>query len=790
MKVIQTRFLNKCFRKLARSGKKGKDAITKVRAAMSEAGSEGEIKSLQRTNNGESRVQNAEKYDLGNGYRLVVQLVDREKGVRAFLFVGTHDDTENWLENHRDYKWVESRKDRTLEFVKVSSVTESSKKAVEPDLDSPEELLKLPLLRGVEKELLRDIADNDLIEYAMGITSEKWEEDSSGVSSYIEDQYGTDSALLFIDLFSLAHAREFKSLRSRIEIDRGGAAVASDNDAAKAMTDPVNSETFVTWDEAASLPENSSWADWLLFLHPKQKELSIREFRGPARLRGVSGSGKTCVMLHRARFLAKKYKQPIVILTLTESMRRLLDSLVNELCGVESSSISTYTINGFAEKIIFDLHPNGASCFTRLGDAGMKDLSRKVRNYVKSHEDFRGGVFSGEKGSSIEKFIDEEISHIRSRLLPSEYDKYKDGKMFKRVGRGKALMTSDRRAFLDAAKYKDEQLRQLLKLDYEGVVSGAVALLSLDKSCADYGWKSIDRERLKKKVYNYAPYRCVLVDEVQDLSQLEVRMLGLLPVRGGSNISLEKDGLFLVGDGAQKIYNKGFVLKSCGVNVANRSFVLKKNYRNTKEIMRAAYALIENYEYADVDEDNVINPTEPDFPEAVGERPYIVKCKNTQDQVDFSVERVESIIKDYQALVDDDRVYPQVCLIGLNSKIRQSLSDRLSKKCLNAQELRKNAGKLESNCISISTIETAKGHEFEYVFIVGVQEGIIPAKKVDEFGISRDASRLYVAMTRACKELYLVYSSHSGSAPSRFLLNIQEFCSEFEFKAGRLLTIN
>lgn len=786
LKVIQTKILNKCFRELNRAGKKGKDCITKVRAAMTEAGSEGEIKSLKRTNHGESRIENAEKYDLGDGYRLVVQLVDGGDKVRAFLFAGKHDDAEEWLDNHKDYKWVESGKDKTLEFVKVSTKGAGETFTVFPDLDTPEELLALPLLRSVERKKMEELCGLELTNYAYSINSERWEEDPNGIIEFIEKDFGIEKAMLFIDLLSLAHAREFSALETRIEVEKGSAVVASDEIIAEAMFDPKNSETFVTWDETHSLPEDSSWSDWLLFLHPKQKELALKDFNGPARLRGVSGSGKTCVMLHRARYLVKKYKQKIVILTLTESMRKLLESLVKELCGVESSFIDTFTINGFAEKLIIDLHPEGQSSFMRLGEQGMRELSRSVREYVKSHTQYRDSAVFGAGAVSIDKFIDEEVSHIRSRLLPSEYENYLDGKTFKRVGRGKALSASDRKIFLDAAKFKDQQLKEVLKMDYEGVVSAAVSLLSMNECSSSYGWKKIDNERLRQNVAEHSPYRCVLVDEVQDLSQLEVRMLGLLPVSGGGNISSEKDGLFLVGDGAQKIYSKGFVLKSCGVNVSNRSFVLKKNYRNTREIMRAAYALIENYEYADVDEDNIVNPTEPDFPTAAGEQPAIVKCKDLDAEIEFVARRVFEIVSDYQAVMDDENVYPEICLIGMNSKIRDGLSSKLSALGVKAKELRINAGDLESNCVSVSTIETAKGHEFEYVFIVGVQEGIVPARQFDEFGLSRDASRLYVAMTRACKTLYLVYANDQPNVPSRFLLHIQDYCNEFEYKSGEL----
>ncbi len=53
--------------------------VQAVRAAMTEAGTNGMIESLPRTKHGESRLKNVEKFDLPDAYRLVVQLVDGVK---------------------------------------------------------------------------------------------------------------------------------------------------------------------------------------------------------------------------------------------------------------------------------------------------------------------------------------------------------------------------------------------------------------------------------------------------------------------------------------------------------------------------------------------------------------------------------------------------------------------------------------------------------------------------------------------------------------------------------------
>ena len=143
--VIYTKSFNTYLRALLQQGQK--KVVNLARAAMTEAGMTGEIRALSRTKHGETRLPNVEKYDLSDGHRLVVQLVDGVKKSRAFLFAGAHDEAERWLDNHKDYRWVRSDSDGTLEFVRVTDVAPAHVPADRMDLESPEPLLALPLLR-------------------------------------------------------------------------------------------------------------------------------------------------------------------------------------------------------------------------------------------------------------------------------------------------------------------------------------------------------------------------------------------------------------------------------------------------------------------------------------------------------------------------------------------------------------------------------------------------------------------------------------------------------------------
>jgi len=61
--------------------------------------------------------------------------------------------------------------------------------------------------------------------------------------------------------------------------------------------------------------------------------------------------------------------------------------------------------------------------------------------------------------------------------------------------------------------------------------------------------------------------------------------------------------------------------------------------------------------------------------------------------------------------------------------------------------------------ISLMSIHAAKGLEFKYVFIIGLEEGIIPYQKsIEENNIEEEKRLLYVGMTRAEDGLYLLYT--------------------------------
>ncbi|HIY21779.1 MAG TPA: UvrD-helicase domain-containing protein [Candidatus Flavonifractor merdigallinarum] len=82
--------------------------------------------------------------------------------------------------------------------------------------------------------------------------------------------------------------------------------------------------------------------------------------------------------------------------------------------------------------------------------------------------------------------------------------------------------------------------------------------------------------------------------------------------------------------------------------------------------------------------------------------------------------------------------------------------------------------------VKLMTVHAAKGLEFPYVFLCGMNEGIFPSRKVRTLpGMEEERRLAFVALTRAEKRLYLSEAdgrNFDGSPryPSRFLLDIDQ----------------
>ena len=252
-KVTTTKDFTKRWRQLIKSGKRVQ--YNKVNTAFTEGQRDGKISSLKRTSHGESRLSNIEKYDLGDGYRLVVQLIDPEKNHRVCLFVGTHDETEAWLNTHANYKYVQRGSDQEFSFIPITVDRDDSQIVPPPSEHLTELEMDTPFFSRLAE------SDWDIL----GVPSEQARRlltltpfsTLEGALEMLEEmpQISQRAKDTIFDLVALALEGDLRGFQNRIEVIRGDAEPLAQDEVSDAFSDVPVSEEFITFEDHDLLAE-------------------------------------------------------------------------------------------------------------------------------------------------------------------------------------------------------------------------------------------------------------------------------------------------------------------------------------------------------------------------------------------------------------------------------------------------------------------------------------------------------------------------------------------------------
>ncbi|MFH1048790.1 MAG: UvrD-helicase domain-containing protein [Patescibacteria group bacterium] len=114
---------------------------------------------------------------------------------------------------------------------------------------------------------------------------------------------------------------------------------------------------------------------------------------------------------------------------------------------------------------------------------------------------------------------------------------------------------------------------------------------------------------------------------------------------------------------------------------------------------------------------------------------------------------------------------------------KMPLKDALVEFLAEASLFEETGRKINDDAINLMTLHSAKGLEFKVVFIVGLEEGILPHSRslADIAQLEEERRLLYVGITRAKEKLYLLLAQRrslgdimQANAPSRFLREIPD----------------
>ncbi|MBX7223506.1 MAG: AAA family ATPase [Blastocatellia bacterium] len=275
--------------------------------------------------------------------------------------------------------------------------------------------------------------------------------------------------------------------------------------------------------------------------------------------------------------------------------------------------------------------------------------------------------------------------------------------------------------------------------------------------------EDLNRRRMDGR-WHSAGYDAILVDEAHDFPSEWLRLVvGLL--------NPETDSLFVVYDGAQNIYRRGFSFAKVGIKVRGRTKLLRTNYRNTREIAEfAADFLGEGVNFAPDeplrdDEGQLLEIVRPATTARSGPLPMLVACASFREECAEAAARVKQWIeRDGVAPADILVLYVKKGAAAGDDKYVQALLTAVSEAGIPCEWIArdgrsKRSFRIDSPTVKVSTIHSAKGLDFDAVALVGVS--LLPSREGDA---ELERKLVYIGLTRARRRLLITWCK-----PSQFV---------------------
>ncbi|MCP1157015.1 UvrD-helicase domain-containing protein [Bacillus infantis] len=426
-------------------------------------------------------------------------------------------------------------------------------------------------------------------------------------------------------------------------------------------------------------------------------------------VKGIAGSGKTTVLLKKARKVIEKNPSiRIGLFTYNKTLSQYSKTIAEQ---IGPDNLFVHTFHSWAYGALRDV--TGA----RLNVTNTSDQKDCLRRAVESiRKDSKHRFVTEEK---FREFISDEISWIKGKGINnlSEYQSVS------RIGRGSSVRVTkqDRKIIFRIFEEYEKVKKIIRKIDYDDF---AVILLEN-----------------KAKIKDSFKFDHIMIDEGQDLQQTQLRLLRYIA----------KQKFIIAADKGQKIYKTSFSWKDIGINIlGGRTKILQNSFRSTKQIIQMAHSLQMN--------DSIIKDEEyvaPVLPEYTGPVPDVFECDSKEKQDAAIIRTIKKLLEDAP-----DKT------IGILSREWRSIN-RLyygfQGVSIPHEFIKKDKGNAHTPGVKLTTFHSAKGLEFDYVIILDLVDESIDDELQEEEYLEVERRLLYVSITRAKTYLQLYYYNHPAS---------------------------
>ena len=617
-----------------------------------------------------ARDKNFWSVRVNKGVRMIMH---RTAANLLLCYVGEHDDAYRWAERRRLEQHPQTG---AAQLVEIREVVRE---------------IEVPRYVAAERAVFAGVPDSQLLNY--GVPAE-WLDD---VKQVIDE----DALLTLTDHLPAEAAEALLELATGSTPERPVRG-STDGDP---FAHPDAQRRFRVMSNQEELRQalEYPWEKWTVFLHPAQRQVVERTYRGPARVSGSAGTGKTIVALHRAVHLARAHSDARVLLTtFSTALADALRARVVRLIANEPNIAERLEVHAMADigRRLYQAH------FGRPNLATPDRVRELLRQAAAEVEDLRFSL----------RFLWTEWSRVVDAWQLASWEQYRD---VPRLGR-RTRLPERQRALLWSVFSK-----VAAALDEHGLLTEPRLFGVLERQLANMA---------------HPPFEFCVVDEAQDIGVAELRFLAALGARS-------PDALFFAGDLGQRIFQTPFSWRALGVDIRGRSHTLRVNYRTSHQIRRQA--------------DRLLPPETSDVDGITDRRAGTVSVFNGAEpiiRIRLSPDEETAAIAEWLQSRGQDGYTPHEMGVFVRSKAELDRAIAAVEAAgYSAVDLTQHAGGVTGN-VAVGTMHLAKGLEFRAVVVAACDDDVLPLQariervsdqaELDEV-YTTERHLLYVACTRA-----------------------------------------
>lgn len=464
---------------------------------------------------------------------------------------------------------------------------------------------------------------------------------------------------------------------------------------------------------------------FLLQLDEEQEKIVDFAIKGPTLVKGGAGTGKSTIALYRIQHILKQDPNAkILFATYTNALTKVSKQMLRQLLTEQQiQQVKVETVDTHIRSVIRSVRDLKGNTI-----ASPDQVRSTIRKAIEKLGEGERPLVRTLKQQAVKEFstryIREELFGIISgnNLSKEEY------LSFPRAGRKVVFSASLRQTFWELYENFHAILEAQGLVAHSELAKEAHVLLTGGSASPSYDY--------------------ILIDEAQDLP---VTYLSVLVESCRS-----PEGLFLAADMKQSIYSvNSWKRRNDKLELRGRTRVLKTNYRSTKQIDMAAYDVLS----ASTEDRETSNSLHS------GPKPSVWIVSDSQPEVPHMLEFIRTQLQRLRM------PRSAVAILVPNSTVGEVYQEEFSKHSDFARFYSSKNVDLDAKMMKIMTLHTAKGLEFPIVVLAGFTKGSYPDREKypneQTYNERNDQFRrlLYVGMTRAMRDLLVIYTNACTSEP-------------------------